>query len=109
MPAQHDPYWSVRRTAVLLTTVVAVAFAGCGRARDDSTDDARVATIEELNAAVEAWFMLKGEWPHEVEELCRIPALRDRTLPAPPPGKIWIIEPETRKIVAIEKGSGNGF
>jgi hypothetical protein len=100
----HTPGRAARPIAMLLAALLAAACSACGRSRDGGGggDAAREATIEELNGAVEAWFTMRGEWPRSVEELRRFPGLRDRTLPAPPPGKTWAIDPETRKIVAVD-------
>jgi len=61
------------------------------------------ATLEELNAALGTWVMAKGRPPQSVSELTNFPALKEKRLPAPPPGKKLALDAARRRVVFADE------
>jgi len=74
-----------------------LTLAGCSRRELAARPEA---TMEELNAALDTWVMVKG-LPHSVSELTNFPALKGKQLPAAPVGKKLAIDAAKRQVVFV--------
>lgn len=81
----------------------AALLAGCSKTSHDQTANKPEATLAELNSALDSWTMMKGALPPNVSALTNFPALRNKRLPAAPPGKKLAIDSATRQVVFIEE------
>jgi len=75
-----------------------LTLAGCSRRELAGRPEA---TMEELNAALDTWVMVKG-LPHSVSELTNFPALKGKQLPAAPAGKKLAIDARKRQVVLVD-------
>ncbi len=61
------------------------------------------ASLPEVSRALQTWFMAKGSYPRDLNELTNFPVLQGKRLPTPPPGKKLSFDPATRQAVFVEQ------
>lgn len=79
--------------------LLALALAGCSKR--ESAGVRPEATMQELNAALATWVMVKG-LPQSVSELTNFPALKGKQLPASPVGKKLAIDAAKRQVIFVD-------
>jgi len=84
----------------ILCVLVAAVAAGCSKSA--SGPKGPEATLPELTRVVRAISMSKGACPSDINELTNFPTLRNKRLPAAPPGKKLAIDPATRQAVFVD-------
>ena len=98
-----DPALATKRWITVLAVVLLAGFGfGCSKSAN-GPDKRPEATLEELNGALGVWAMTKGGVPQTMSELTNFPSLRDKRLPAVPPGKKLIIDKNKRKVVIADE------
>ena len=78
---------------------LALALTGCSQREGAAARPE--ATMQELNAALDTWVMVKG-LPHSVSDLTNFPALKGKQLPAAPAGKKLAIDAAKRQVVFVD-------
>lgn len=79
---------------------LALALAGCSKR--EAAGGRPEATMQELNAALDTWVMVKG-LPQSVSELTNFPALKGKQLPTAPAGKKLAIDIAKRRVVFADE------
>ena len=82
---------------ILLLALISLSLAACGKKSSPETE----ATLPELDRALQSVAMAKGKLPEKVEELSEFIALQGKRLPAPPPGKRYVIDSTNRRVVLV--------
>ncbi|MEO6034365.1 MAG: hypothetical protein ABIQ35_03835 [Verrucomicrobiota bacterium] len=70
---------------------------GCGKKTSSQSD----ASLPELNRALQSVAMAKGRFPENVDDLSEFLALQGKRVPAPPPGKKFVIDATNRVVVLV--------
>ena len=84
-----------------LTFLVVLGLAtGCGHKK---TGAENAASLDELNRALTVVTMRSGSFPPSTNDLAAFLALGGKTMPAPPPGKKLVIDPDKRQFVLIDQ------
>lgn len=92
------------RAGFVLVLCVAGFSAGCSKSPNrNGAANQPEATLAELNSALDSWTMMKGGLPPSVSALTNFPALRNKRLPAAPPGKKLAIDSATRQVVFFDE------
>lgn len=85
----------------LLASVLTLGLiTGCGQKKAPTEN---VASLEELNRALNVVAMRTGYSPPPTNELARFLALSGKSMPVPPPGKKLVIDPEKRQFVILDQ------
>jgi hypothetical protein len=92
----------------------ALSLVACGKGTPPPTvpavaapdlEDAREMTIDEMTAALEAWFTSRGSAPANLQELVKAGFIKK--MPTPPPGKEFAIDAKNLKVVLVDRLLGN--
>jgi hypothetical protein len=73
---------------------------GCGQKKTGAENPA---TLDELNRALTVVTMRSGTFPPSTNELAAFLAISGKTMPAPPLGKKWVIDPGKREFVLVDE------
>lgn len=103
-----------RCLGVACLLAVAVSLVACGKSPSPPVPtptavadpaDAREMTIDEMTAALEAWFTSRGSAPKNLEEMVKAGFIKK--LPTPPAGKEFAIDAKNLKVVLVDRLLGN--
>ena len=86
---------------LFLTCLVVLGLvSGCSQKK---TGIENAASLDELNRALTVVTMRKGSFPPSTNELAAFLAVSGKTMPAPPPGKRLVIDPDKRQFVLLDQ------
>jgi hypothetical protein len=100
----HEPLTrvdSMLRPILLFCVLVALVAGGCSKG--PSGQKGPEASLPELTRALQTWYMAKGAYPSDLNQLTNFPTLQGKCLPTAPAGKKLAIDPATRQVVFADQ------
>jgi hypothetical protein len=100
---EHRLRFSVQTTNVACVAILLMSAAGCSKKPAVTGANRQEATLQELSGALSGWMMRKAQPPASVDDLTNWPALREKKLPQPPPGKKLAIDAQHLQVVWVNE------